>query len=241
MLKKSKISGVKIYSDEWYIARLAKFTSSEIYLLMAQSGFGDGARNYIRRKVGEELTGKSSRGEVDVEATRWGNFYEAEALTKFGQKQGLEYLITQQLIAEKESRFGGTPDGIIPLRISPDNTEYEVETVEAKCPPSFDGYISLFECETPQDLKEESKQYYWQVLDQMDNCGALKAHFIVYHPEFKAGNMRHIVFEAMQVIQNVKDKSFPIHTDLKLLRERKTMAELEFDKIRAKLMSVACV
>lgn len=238
MLKKSKISQIKIYSDDWITARLAKFTASEIYLLMAPTGFGDGAINYVRRKVGEELTGKTSRGEVDVESTRWGNFFEAEALTKFAHQRGVELLVAQQLIANPESRFGCTPDGLIPLRISPDDTEYEVETIEIKCPPTYDNYIRFFECQTPQDLKDESKQYYWQVLDQMDNCEALVGWFVVYHPDFKAGNMKIIKFEAMQQIEGKKGKEFPIYADLKLLRERKKMAEEKFEEIRSKLISV---
>jgi YqaJ-like recombinase protein len=241
MLKKSKISQVKIYSDQWYINRLAKFTSSEIYYLMKPTGFEEGAINYIRRKVGEELTGKPSRGEIDVEATRWGNFFESEALNKFAVQRGIELLVAQQLICEPEDRFGCTPDGLIPLRISPDKTEYEVETIEIKCPPTFDNYIRLFECDTPQDLRNESKQYYWQVLDQLDNCGALVGNFIVYHPDFKAGNMKIIRFDAMQSIDAKAGKTFPIYTDLKLLRERKKMAEQKFDEIRAKLISVPAV
>src|SRR5690606_23818402 len=169
MLHKSKISQVKIYSDEWHQARLAKFTSSEIFNLG-----GGSAMPYIRRKVGEELTGKPSRGEIDTDATRWGNFYEAEAVTKFGISKGLDFLIVQQLICDPDNgRFGGTPDALIPIRESPDGTEYEVETVEVKCPPTFDNYILLFECETAEDLKKAKKEYYWQVIDQMDNCGCL--------------------------------------------------------------------
>jgi len=241
MLKKSKISAVKMFSDEWHTARLGKFTSSEIFFLMKPSGFEDGAMNYIRRKVGEELTGKTSKGEVDVEATRWGAFYESEALQKFGRQKGLDFMIVQQLVSDPESRFGCTPDGLIVLRVSPDGTEHKVETVEVKCPPTFDNYIRYFECETPQDLKSESKQFYWQVLDQMDNCEALIGHFVVYHPDFKAGNMRVIQFNAMQSILGKNGKEFPIYNDLKLLRERKLMAVEQFDKIRAKLMAVSVV
>lgn len=238
MLKKSKISAIKIHSDEWHASRLGKFTSSEISALMRPSGFEDGAMSYIRRKVGEELTGKSSKGEIDVEATRWGLFYESEALTKFGQSIGIDFMISQQLISDPDSRFGCTPDGLIVNRISPDETEYEVETVEVKCPPTFDNYIRFFECKTPQDLKEESKQYYWQKLDQLDNCEALKGHWVVYHPDFKAGNMNVITFDCMQSFEGKNGKEFPIYNDLKLLRERKKMAVQKFDEIRAKLMSV---
>lgn len=237
MLSKSKISNVKIHSDEWHQCRLAKFTSSEIHFLI-----GGGAMNYIRRKVGEELTGKTSKGEIDTESTRWGSFYEAEAITKFGQSKGLDFLVVQQLICDPDNgRFGGTPDGIIVIRESPDKTEYEVETVEVKCPPTFDNYLLLWECETAQDLKLAKKEYYWQVLDQMDNCGCLIAYFVVYHPDFKAGNMKILRIEAMQPAEEKGKKIYPIYEDLKLLRSKKKWAEEQFDILRGKLMAMPAV
>lgn len=237
MLQKTRISNVKILSDEWHQSRLGKFTSSEIYNLMGSSAMG-----YIRRKVGEELTGKSSKGEIDTEATRWGSFYEAEAITKFGRQKGLEFLVVQQLICDPDGRFGGTPDGIIPIRESPDKTEYEVETVEVKCPPTFDNYLLLFECETPADLKRAKKEYYWQVLDQMDLCGCLIGHFVAYHPDFKAGNMKVITVEANKPeVDGKGKKTFPVYEDLKALRLQKKWAEEQFDKLRSKLISVPAV
>lgn len=236
MLKKSKISAIKIHSDEWHHSRLAKFTSSEIHYLM-----GSGFDAYVRRKVGEELTGKSAKGEIDVEATRWGGFYEAEAIQKWGKKRGYDFLIVQQLITEPDSRFGSTPDALVVLRISPDETEHEVETSEVKCPITFDGYLLLFECETPQDLKAAKKEYYWQVLDQMDNCEAMRGHFIAYHPDFKAGNMRHIVFDKMQIVITQKGKTFPIHEDLKLLRAAKERAVERFNNLRDRLIASGVV
>lgn len=236
MLKKSKISNVKIHSDEWHRNRLAKFTSSEIHFLM-----GSGFYGYVRRKVGEELTGKSAKSEIDVEATRWGSFYEAEAVQKWGKKQGYDFVIVQQLVCENPGYFGSTPDALVVTRISPDETEYEVETGEVKCPPTYDGYLLLFECDTPQQLKSAKKEYYWQVLDQMDNCEAIKGHFIAYHPDFKAGNMRHIVFDKMQYIDSSKGREFPIYNDLKLLRQKKQEAVLEFEKLRDKLIQSGIV
>lgn len=237
MLHKSKISNVKIYSDEWHQNRLAKFTSSEIHNLI-----GGSAMPYIRRKVGEELTGKPSRGEIDTEAIRWGNFHESDAINKFGVQKGLEFLVVQQLICDiNNGRFGSTPDGIIPIRISPDAMEYEVETVEVKCPPTFDNYLLLFECETAQDLKLAKKEYYWQVIDQMDVCGCLVAYFVVYHPDFKAGNMKVLKIEAMQPLVTPKGKTYPIYEDLKLLRTKKKWAEEQFDILRSKLMQVPAV
>ena len=236
VLKKSKISHIKIHSDEWHASRLAKFTSSEIHYLT-----GSGFLRYVRLKVGEEITGKSAKGEIDVEATRWGGFYEAEAIQKWGKKMGLDFMVVQQLISEEGSRFGSTPDGLIVTRISPDETEYEVETVEVKCPITFDNYLLLFECETPAELKAAKKEYYWQVLDQMDNCEALIGHFIAYHPYFRVGNMKHIQFNKMECIETKKGKEFPIYADLKFLKEQKRLAVESFDKLRDKLMTAGIV
>ncbi len=232
MLKKNKISQVKIHSEEWHRARLGKFTSSEIHLLM-----GSQAIQYIRRKVGEEMTGKSSKGEIDTEGTRWGAFHEAEALQKFGKSKGLEFLIVQQLIADPDNgKFGGTPDGLIPIRESTDGTEYEVETVEVKCPFTFEQYLLLFECENPLDLKKSKHEYYWQVLDQMDNCGTLVGWFVAYQPDFRMGNMKIMKVEANQPFEGTV--KYPIYDDLKKLREKKKWAEEVFYQIRDKLMKV---
>lgn len=238
MLKKSKISGLKILSDEWHSARLAKFTSSRISRLI---GTGETFIKYVREKVGEEMTGKSANAEIDTDATRWGNFHEAEALQKFGRQMGLTFLVTQQLVCDIDSRFGSTPDGLIVVRESPDEMEYEVETVEVKCPPTFSNYIGLYECMTPMDLKKEEPKYYWQCLDQMDNCQSLKHHFVAYHPEFRAGNLKVLSFDVNFPELTAKGKTFPVFQDLKHLRERKKEAELKFSQIRDKLMVQAAV
>lgn len=232
MLKKSKISGVKILSDEWYKNRLAKFTSSD-----KDRSFGSGAMRYVREKVGEEMTGKSAKTEIDTDATRWGTFHEAEALTKFGKVIGIDFLVTQQLVCDPESRFGCTPDGLIVIRESPDQTEYEVETVEVKCPPTFANYIELFECETPMDLKKANSTYYWQCLDQMLICESLNHHFVAYHPDFRRGNLKVLSFSANYSEETKKGKEFPVYQDTKALREKNTWLEETFDKVRTKLMA----
>lgn len=243
MLKKAHISNIKLhtnewnYKEEWIKARLGKFTSSKMHLLTYPTGFTDGSTRYIRERVGEELTGRSADREIDTEATRWGLLHEEDAIRKFGQKKGLEFVVVQQLITDPDNRFGSTPDALILLRESPDKTEYEVETVEAKCPPSFDAYIGLFECETPADVKKENRIYCWQVVDQIHQCGAKRGHLVLYHPEFKAGNHKTITFDPMEPVMDKDGKnSWPIRADLKLLQERKQMALVKFDEIRSKLM-----
>lgn len=202
--------------------------------------------SYIRRKVGEELTGQPARPDFETDATRHGLLHEAAAIRKFGQKKGLQFVVVQQLISPPDSRYGGTPDALIVIRESPDQTEYEVEPVEVKCPPTFDAYISLFECDTPAEVKKVKREYYWQVLDQMELCGAKRGHFVIYHPHFKAGNHKSIIFNPLDpVLVLNKDKkevkTFPIHEDLKLLRIRKSEALVKFYQIRSKLMAIPAI
>ena len=236
MLKKVQISPFEAYSDPWYEARLGKFTSSRIYTLMGETPNTAGALSYIRQKVGEELTGEAADKEIDTDATRWGHFYETEAIRKFAQAMELDFVVVQHLIMDLKRRCASTPDFLIPLRESPDHTEYEVEPGEVKCPPTYDAYISLFECDTPQQLKKVKKEYYWQTLDQMEECGATRGHFVIYHPKFKVGNRKNIVFDAMQQIKTEKRPYWPLKDDLNLLRERKDWAEREFNRIREILM-----
>lgn len=233
MLKKTKILSIKIETDEWRRARLAKFTSSEIH-----RAIGSGFIRYVREKVGEELTGKPTSLEVETDATRWGLLHESEAIQKLGKKLGIDFLITQQLVSDPNERFGCTPDGIIPIRESPDKTEWEVETVEVKCPPSFANYIELFECETPMDLKKAEPKYYWQCLDQIDNCQSLRHHFVIYHPDFRVGNHKVLTFSPNYFhATNDGKKEYPVYQDLKILKEKKKQLVQEFDRIRAKLMA----
>lgn len=245
MLKKAHISPIRmhnkewLYKEEWKRARVGKFTSSKMHYLTYPTGLTEGSINYIRQKVGEELTGVSADKEIDTEATRWGLMHEEAAIRKWGVKMGLEFVIVQQLITDPDSRFGSTPDALILIRESPDKTEYEVETLEAKCPPTFDAYIGLFECDRPVQLKKENRIYYWQVIDQMDQAGAKRGHFVIYHPDFKAGNHKSMVFDPLEPEVDVLGrKTFPIYEDLKLLRIRKKQALVEFDRIRKKLISV---
>lgn len=226
MLLKNNISNIRIHSDEWYAGRLAKFTASEIHSIMGEKFETTGAINYIYRKVGEEMTGVACKDEVDTSATRHGLLYEPEAIKKFGDLKGLEFVVTQCLITQPESRFGCTPDLIIPVSYSKAKKSYDVITGEVKCPVSYDAYIGLFLCNTPQDVKKEEKKYYWQVLDQMDNCDCLRGYLIVYHPLFKAGQMKIIEFRKVELVN-----------DFKLLKERKQMALAKFNEIRAKLLS----
>lgn len=237
MLKKSSITRKNILSDEWYDGRIGKFTSSEIHYLCGDKFETTGCLNYVYRKVGEQLTGKSVKNDIDVEATRWGAAFEADAIKKFAKWKGLTYIVCQQLVTEEGSMFGSTPDGLIVNRVNSDDTAYDVTTVEVKCPQTYANYVSLALCRTPQDVKLTDKKYYWQVIDQMLNCECLVGYFVCYHPDFKEGNMNIVEFRKMQEIgfENGNEIKFPLVKDMAFLSDRKVLAVKKFNEIRQKV------
>ena len=237
MLNKANISKIKPMSDEWMVARRGKLTSSENHFLVSDKFLTMGCRSYLHRKVGELLTNVTASSELNTEATIHGLMYEAEAVQKFARKFGFQYIICQQLIAIPETKYGSTPDGIIVLNESLDEQMYNVRTIEVKCPFTYANFIALAMCKTPQDLKAENKEYYWQVLDQMDNCDCMHGYFIAYHPDFKAANFHVIEFRKMQPegMEGGKIIKFPIANDLSFLKERKKMASDYMDELLAEL------
>lgn len=244
MLKKANISPIKMfrsdfgYNELWKKERLGKFTSSRFGCLCAPEGIGKGGTSYIYDKIGEDLSGKESDPHVDTDATRWGAKYEEEAIWKFKQHKEIEnYICTQTLITAPGSRFGSTPDFLIPIRESTDGKEIEVKTGEVKCPPSFKHFIELSFCETPQHVKKIDSGYYWQTISQMVECDAQEGYFIAYHPLFRAGNLTVIEFKALQYVKEGKEFFFPIKKDLDLLKERKRITEEKFLEYRDKMIA----
>ncbi len=226
MLLKSNISNIEIHSEEWFSGRLARFTASEIHNIMGDKWPTVGATNYCYRKVGEELTGISCRDEIDTNATKHGLMYENHAIRKYAQSIGVDFVIVQKLIFSPESRFACTPDFLIVHNESQDQLSYNVSTGEVKCPITFDGYINLFMCDTPEQVKAYSKAYYWQVLMQMYVCDALRGYLIAYHPDFKAGQMKVVEFRKINLMP-----------DFKLLEQRMELGLAKFEEVRSKLLA----
>ncbi len=226
MLLKSSITNILIHSEDWFSGRLAKFTSSEWHFLMGAKGLGETGLKYIYRKIGEELTGIPCRKEISTEATEHGHQYEPENLLKFGQKMGIDFLVTQKLIVPVNGRIGSTPDAIWVLNESEDKLSYNVCTVEAKCPPSYDNYIGLWKCKTPADVKKFEPKYYWQVLHQMMVCDCLRGYLSIYHPHFKVGQLNVIEFRKIDLVP-----------EFKLMAERSKEALEIFESTRNEMMA----
>lgn len=229
MLHIDHISNVQIYSEEWQLTRRGKFTSSRMFALMGEKSFTDGAMTYIYHKVGEDLTGHTTAEDeqFEDENTAWGNTYEPEALRLFQSIKKVQYLASQKLIHNPNKRYSSTPDAIWIHGVCQNQLEYNVSTLEVKCPRKFHRFIPFQRAKTPADIKKLSKMFYWQTIDQMSNCGSAVGYFMVYHPQFPpAANHKIIEFRKMD-----------LWDDFKLLATRKEEATRKFEEIKSEMLS----
>ena len=227
MLKKKHISDIQIYTEAWDIARIGRGTSSNIYNLMGEKFNTQECVSYVYQKAGESITRKSTATEDDViedENTAWGREHEPAAIRKFSLIKGIQYLVVQKLIMNPDWHFSSTPDAIwIHGQSVLVQDEYNVSTLEVKCPRKYPRFIPLWKCKTTEDLKKYSKKYYWQVIDQMDNCDSAVGYFACFHPLFpEATNMRIIEFRKIDLWE-----------DFKKLKERKQLFVNHIEEIKA--------
>lgn len=210
MLKKSHISNIQIYTQEWDNIRKGRFTSSKISEIIGEEGVTKTTgMGYIYQKAGEKITGKSMADEDDViedENTAWGRDNEPAAIRKFGQIMGIEFLVTQKIILDPNANESSTPDAIwVHGQSALSDDEYHVSTLEVKCPRKFNRFIPLWECDTPEKLRKYSKKYYWQVLHQMRICDAAVGYFVCFHPLFPLEtNVRIIEFQKINLWDDFK-------------------------------------
>ena len=230
MLKKFHITNIEVYSDDWHKFRLGKATSSRMHHITGAEGWGKAADTYLYQKVGESLTGQSNDKELDFdEDLEWGKLYETEAILAFAKKMKIDILVTQKIISDPEGQFSSTPDAIwVHNECIIDSSEYNVSTAEGKCPRTYHNFIPKFLCKTPMDLYKINKSDFWQTIDQMDQCGAAKGYFFVYHPYFPEGsNLNVIEFRKVELWEQFK-----------LLSARKKMFIQKFEEVKSKMLGL---
>jgi len=236
MLEKSRISQIDMakkdkdglsigISDEWQQARCGRFTSSNIWKLCGEKGFGETGMSYIRTRVFEAISKVSSEQDIFSSAIAHGLVEEGAALQAFGRDMNLKSIVVQKLIYGKQERTSTTPDALVIRKESTDSLSWDASIVECKAlqPAS---HIEMVQCETPADVKKAKREHYFQVLDQLEVCDCLDGYLVYYHPSMPLdrGGYRKIHFRKVEVRE-----------DLKLLNERKLMALKEFDRIYKKL------
>ena len=210
MLPIDKISTCTVHAADWHKARLGKITASQIGRLIGENShkgqFTKGAITYLEECAYENLTGEPYREELFTKDIEWGNAHEIEAIQHFLSLQGGSILRdeeswnTHRLIIHDEI-FAATPDALIPVNPSKlfndEETAINVRTLEVKCPRL--KFVKFYKCTSPEDLLKAEPLYYYQVISQMEFCGAAVGYWACYHPGFK-NKMRVIEFKKAQMI-----------------------------------------
>jgi hypothetical protein len=230
MLSKSHIAKFDAYTPEWHQHRNGKFTSSKISVFAGDGNFTKGALTYIYHKVGEEITGMSIDKEFEFdEDIDWGNKYEPDMIARFSEVKKVEFLAVQKLISHPNTRFASTPDAIwVHGQSILNENQYNVSTLEGKCPRTFHKFIELSLCKKPLDLKKANPVYFWQTIDQMSMCDSAIGYFAAYHPYFpKESNINIIEFRKMELWE-----------EFKLLESRKNLAVKKFEEVRFSLIGI---
>lgn len=147
----------------WEIARLGKFTSSQIDKLFtppksaaakAAGELGETAKTYVKERAAEIITGTTRQ--VTNWALEWGNTYEPIAAEKLALRYpGLEYMGKENPQFFPYSDFsGGSPDG----------WHLEQKLVfEIKCPENPANHVEYCLLADGYELKELQRDYYHQI------------------------------------------------------------------------------
>jgi hypothetical protein len=230
------LDGLNI-SEQWRQARLSMFTSSNIWKLCGEKGFGETGINYIRSRVFESIAKIPSEPEINTESTIHGLVEETWGMRAHMFKMAIDSkrVVTQKLIYGDNPMFGGTPDGIYCINESSDQLSWNVEVWEVKCYQALKHMESL-EFENPQDVKAGNRQLYFQLLDNMLNATTLVGQAIFFHPAMplEEGGLHVVEFRKTQQVGN----KYPLVEDLKFLVERKQLALKMFNELRAKRTGV---
>lgn len=204
MLKIEKISSIIPYSDEFWTSRIGRMTGCKISCLMGERGIGDGGMTYIRSKVGEKISGKTSEVNVITEGISHGIINEPISLKEYQRKYEVPIIITNKHLVEND-HYAVTPDGLIILRDLGDT--YDCETLETKSFPTYATHIEHCECETALDIKKVNKQLYWQVIMQMFVADVLVGNACFFHPDFPETSklrMHRVTFRKVDLIGDFK-------------------------------------
>lgn len=202
--------------DQWFVARWSKFTASENYKLLIQSGaamFSPGAWTYIKTKALEMATMMWERPEVEeVKSLLHGRMYEYpayKALVSVTGYNSLVYLGTENpLFLEYEplsKESGGSPDCIS------QKSDASVDIVaELKCPKNPMYHFERLKWKNQWDIKENYFSAYTQIQNLLMITGAGLGLFGSY-------DERQInVSKKIKVIEVKPDKKFQDNLDIRL-------------------------
>lgn len=148
--------------------RIGRFTSSEIYNLMANGRAKDSVGapffNYVKKKRQERKMGCSFCSTDSGKAAKWGSFVEWWLMYKKPDLLGLEYTLTPSTTtAHKDytDYWAGSRDGYNNLTQA---------VIDLKCPWTRESFADFADCQTIDDVRQNHKdgeKYYWQLVSNV--------------------------------------------------------------------------
>jgi len=182
-------------TKEWYIARMGKFTSSEIAKLVGKGRakyavFSQTGLTYISETNCDKIIRQNlENGNINFDewlyrinsssrATEWGTSHEDEARALTATMLGKQIDECGFILHPTIKTWGDSSDGLIDI----DGEKYPVEI---KCPfnPQISyKFIEAFKVSEnyAETLKEENADYYWQCVSHCICNGKDRCLFVVY-------------------------------------------------------------
>ncbi len=162
---------------QWYIDRLFKFTSSELYKLMTKPQSKDAALSktaeaYVFDKIAEVITNGTclDYNELNTKEVRWGHKFEPDARQEYERRTQTEVSLVGFIHYGDD--FGGSPDGLVG----------EEGGIEIKCPYNSAVHARYLTMQTPEDLRKLRPEYYAQCQGNMLVTGRKWFDFVSYDP-----------------------------------------------------------
>jgi hypothetical protein len=185
-------------SDGWNLARVGRFTASEMYKLMTDprsksdkdaGKLSEGAMTYVNQKVAEVLTGQP-KSESYAYPLVYGKELEPQAIEYFLKRTGFTY--EPAMFVPFGDHSGGSPDGYI----------NENELIEVKCPFQSENQVDYLMLTDQWDIKRNHPNHYWQCMSNLLFTEKEKLHFVAYDPRMENEKHRLVHIEIKPVSED---------------------------------------
>lgn len=208
---------IKQRTEEWYAARLGKFTASNFCQLMAKSfdrssPWSKSAINYIQDLALQIHLNKYTLRQNN-DATRWGMRNEDKALQEFSNSSGFRIVDPGFLLHPMFKDVGATPDAVV---IENNQTENLI-LAQVKCPYSQKNHFHYSrKIQDASTLKHCRSAYHWQIQGEIWVTGALHSYFVSFDPRlFGSQRLHYVKIERDQQAIDQLEKVIPEAIELR--------------------------
>lgn len=170
-------------TDEWYNARLGKFTASNFSNLMAKpadksAAWSKSAINYIQDLALQLYLNKYTLRQNN-DATRWGMRNEDKALQEFSSASGFIINDPGFLLHPLFPEVGATPDAVVIEK----NQSETLILAQVKCPFCQKNHLHYTrKIQDAGSLKKFRSAYHWQIQGEIWVTGASHSYFVSFDP-----------------------------------------------------------